>query len=282
MKENDSLQRFIFEHASIRGEIAHLNETFKTIINQRPYPPMVKNLLGEAMVSCLLLAGSIKFDGELGLQFQGDARLPLLLVQCDNKLQMRAFAKYEDALSTEDYAEAFLNGQMVLTINQYNQTQSYQSVVPIQSTSMGENLMHYFAQSEQVASRVWLAVSEDSAAGMLLQLLPGQDVEQREQFWEYAVALGQTVSEEELLTLENQTLLHRLYHETQLRLFDGRSVSFQCRCNAEKMHQVLTVIGEEETKKLLEEQGKVDVTCDFCNSHYSFDAIDIAMLFHKK
>lgn len=282
MKENDSLQRFIFEHASIRGEIAHLNETFTTIINQRPYPPMVKNLLGEAMVSCLLLAGSIKFDGELGLQFQGDDRLPLLLVQCDNTLQMRAFAKYGDALSTEDYAEAFLNGQMVLTINQYNQTQSYQSVVPIQSTSMGENLMHYFAQSEQVASRVWLAVSEDSAAGMLLQLLPGQDIEQREHFWEYAVALGQTVSEKELLTLENQTLLHRLYHETQLRLFDGRSVSFQCRCNAEKMQQVLSVIGEEETKKLLEEQGQVDVTCDFCNSHYAFDAIDIAMLFHKK
>ena len=282
MKETDNLQRFIIEHASIRGEIAHLDETFTTIINQRPYPPMVKNLLGEALVSCLLLAGSIKFDGELGLQFLGDKRLPLLLVQCDNKLQMRAFAKYEDALSTEEYAEAFLNGQMVLTINQYNQTQSYQSVGPIQSTSMGENLMHYFAQSEQVASRVWLAVSEHSAAGMLLQLLPGQDIEQREQFWEYAVALGQTVSEQELLTLENQTLLHRLYHETQLRLFDGRSVSFQCRCSAEKMQQVMTILGEEETKKLLEEQGQVDVTCDFCNSHYTFDAIDIAMLFHKK
>jgi molecular chaperone Hsp33 len=282
MNENDTLQRFIFEHASIRGEIAHLKETFTTIINQRPYPPMVKNLLGEAMVSCLLLAGSIKFEGELALQFQGDKRLPLLLVQCDNHLQMRAFAKYEDALHTEDYAEAFLHGQMVLTINQYNHTQAYQSVVPIQSTSMGENLMHYFAQSEQVASRVWLAVNENSAAGMLLQLLPGQDIEQREQFWEYAVALGQTVSEGELLTLENQTLLHRLYHETQLRLFESRSVSFQCRCSTEKMQQVLTILGEEETKKLLEEKGQVDVTCDFCNSHYSFDAIDIALLFHKK
>lgn len=282
MNETDTLQRFIFEHASIRGEIAHLNTTFTTIINQRPYPEMVRNLLGEAMISCLLLAGSIKFEGELSLQFQGDKRLPLLLVQCDNHLRMRAFAKYQDGLSMDEYAEAFLQGQMVMTINQHNQTQNYQSVVPIQSTSMSENLMHYFAQSEQIASRVWLAVSENSAAGMLLQLLPGQDIEQREQFWEYAVALGQTVKDDELLHLDNQTLLHRLYHETQLRLFDSRSASFQCRCTAEKMQQVLVVLGEEDTKQLLAEKGQVDVTCDFCNSHYTFDAVDITLLFHKK
>ena len=282
MNEIDSLQRFIFDQASIRGEIAHLNSTFTTIINQRPYPAMVRTLLGEALISCLLLAGSIKFEGELSLQFQGDKRLPLLLVQSDNQLRMRAFAKYQDSLEITDYADAFLHGQMVLTINQYNQTQSYQSVVPIQSTSMSENLMHYFAQSEQVASRVWLAVGENSAAGMLLQLMPGQDTLQREQFWEYAVVLGQTVSEQELLTLDNQTLLHRLYHESQLRLFDGRSVCFQCRCTAEKMQQVLTVLGEKDTKQLVAEKGQIDVTCDFCNSHYAFDAIDIAMLFLKK
>ena len=181
----------------------------------------------------------------------------------------------------DDYAEAFLNGQMVMTINQHNQTQNYQSVVPIQSISMSDNLMHYFVQSEQIASRVWLAVNETSAAGMLLQLLPGQDILQREQFWEYAVALGQTVSDDELLNLDNQTLLHRLYHETELRLFDGRSVSFQCRCSAEKMKQVLMILGEKDTNQLLAEKGQVDVTCDFCNSHYAFDAVDISQLFHK-
>ena len=98
MKESDTLQRFIFEHANIRGEIVHIEKTYQTIMNQRDYPPMVKNLLGEAIVSCLLLASSIKFEGNLNLQFQGDERLPLLLVQCDHELNIRAFAKYAEHL----------------------------------------------------------------------------------------------------------------------------------------------------------------------------------------
>ncbi|WED43112.1 Hsp33 family molecular chaperone HslO [Legionella cardiaca] len=281
MKDNDSLQRFMFEHAHIRGEIAHLQETYQTIMEQRPYPPMVKNLLGEALISCLLLVGSIKFEGELSLQFQGDTRLPLLIVQCDHLLRLRAFAKYKDNLQVIDYADAFLKGQMVLTINQYNQTQAYQSIVPIQSTSMSENLMHYFAQSEQIASRVWLAVNEEMAAGMLLQLMPGQDTVQREQFWEYAVQLGQTVSEHELLNLDNQTLLYRLYNETEVRLFDSRPTRFQCRCSEDKMKQVLKILGEEEAKQLLQERNQIEVSCDFCNKQYIFDPIDVTMLFRS-
>ncbi|KTC88001.1 MULTISPECIES: Hsp33 family molecular chaperone HslO [Legionella] len=281
MKDTDSLQRFMFEHASIRGEIAHLKETYQTILNQRPYPPMVKNLLGEAMISCLLLTGSIKFEGDISLQFQGDKRLPLLLVQCNHQLHLRAFALYQENLEIADYAEAFLKGKMVLTINQHNSTKAYQSMVPLQSTSMSENLMYYFAQSEQVATRLWLAVNDDMAAGMLLQLMPDQDTVQREQFWEYAVQLGQTVSEDELLNLNNETLLHRLYHETELRIFDSRKVSFKCRCSEEKMKDVLKILGEEEAQKLLQEKGKVEISCDFCNKQYSYDPIDITMLFRK-
>jgi molecular chaperone Hsp33 len=117
MKESDNLQRFIFEHANIRGEIVHVEQTYQTIMSQRNYPSMVKNLLGEAIVSCLLLASSIKFEGSLSLQFQGDERLPLLLVQCDHELNIRAFAKYGADLEVIDYATAFLQGQMVLNIN---------------------------------------------------------------------------------------------------------------------------------------------------------------------
>jgi molecular chaperone Hsp33 len=281
MNEADTIQRFIFEHENIRGEIVHLEHTYKTIIEQRNYPPMIKNLLGEAMVSCLLLASSIKFEGSLNLQFQGDKRLSLLLVQCDNELNVRAFAQYTDSLEIIDYAQAFLQGQMVLTINQSNQTNNYQSVIPIQSTSMSENLMNYFAQSEQIATRVWLAVNEDKAAGMLLQLMPGQDTIQREQFWEYAVQLGQTVSEEELLNLDNETLLYRLYNEADIRIFEPRRAQFKCRCNLDKMKQVITILGEEEAKSLIKDHGSVDINCDFCNQKYSFDPIDITMIFHK-
>lgn len=280
MNDKDTLQRFLFEHDSIRGDIVHLNDTFTTIIGQRPYPETIKTLLGEAMVSCLLLIGSIKFEGELSLQFQGDKRLPLLLVQCDHKLQLRAYAKYEEGLNSEDYREAFLQGTLALTINQYQQTQSWQSLVAIHSPHMSDNLMHYFAQSEQIATRVWLAVDEQCAAGMLLQLMPGQDTQQREQFWEHAVILGETVTEEELLHLSNEVLLHRLYHESTLMLFDHKSVHFHCRCTPQKMQQVLKILGKEDIDKLLQEKDKVEVRCDFCMQSYSFDAIDIALLFH--
>jgi molecular chaperone Hsp33 len=281
MKKADTLQRFIFENANIRGEIVHIEKTYQTIMGQRNYPPMVKHLLGEALVSCLLLASSIKFEGSLSLQFQGDKRLPLLLVQCEHTLNVRAFAQFEENLETIDYAEAFLSGQMVMTINQYNKTNAYQSSVPIQATSMSENLMHYFGQSEQISTQVWLAASDTAAAGMLLQLMPGQDTEQREHFWEYAVQLGQTVSEDELLNLDNQTLLYRLYNEEEVRLFDGRKTQFMCRCSQEKMKQVITVLGEQEAKQLLEEQGVIDIRCDFCNTEYLFDPIDVAMMFRK-
>ena len=279
MTKNDTLQRFLFEHANIRGEIAHIDETYQTILHQHPYPPVVKKILGEALLSCLLLAGSIKFEGEISLQFHGDERLPLLLVQCDHQLQIRAFAKYKTDDPTIDFSKAFLDGKMVLMIQQYNQTNAYQSIVPIRSTSMSDNLTHYFAQSEQLATQVWLAVDDHQAAGMLLQLLPGQDTQQREQFWEYAVHLGQTISDHELLTLDNATILHRLYHETELRLYNARPVHFHCRCTHEKMKEVLTVLGQKDVQELLEEKGYVAVTCDFCNQTYSFDPIDITLLF---
>lgn len=275
----DSLQRFIFEHANIRGEIVHLNDTFLTITKQRPYPPMVRQLLGEALVSCLLLVGSIKFEGSLNLQFQGDKRLPLLVVQCDNELNIRAFAKFEPDLDIKDYADAFLTGQMALTINQDNQTQSYQSIVPLESTSMSENLMLYFAQSEQISTRVWLAVNDYQAAGMLLQLMPGEDTAHREEFWEYATQLGQTVTADELLNLENELLLHRLYHEKELRIFEPRITGFKCRCSIPRMQNVLKILGEEDVTALLKERGEIEIKCDFCNTQYRFDAIDITYLF---
>lgn len=278
IQQVDTLQGFMFEHASIRGEIIHLHEVFNTLLQQRPYPSSVKTLLAEAIMSCALLAGSIKFEGELSLQFNGDDRLPLMVVQCDNQLHIRACAKYKDELNI-DYTQAFLHGQMTLTITHYKQPNNYQSIVPIHSSSMAENLMHYFAQSEQIPSKVWLAVGDEMAAGMLLQLMPGQDTTQREQFWEYAVQIGQTISEPELLTLDNETILHRLYHETTLRLYDARPIRFKCRCNQEKMKQVLTILGETEVTSLLTEQGHVEVCCEFCNQRYVFDPIDITMMF---
>jgi len=282
MRENDILQPFIFEHASIRGYIVNLTETYQSIINQRPYPPAVKKLLGEAMISCLFLSASMKFEGKLSLQFQGDERLPLLVVQCDDQLHLRAMAKYEELLNPEDYNLAFLNGKLSLTLSTAHQPNAYQSIVPINSSSVSDNLMLYLTQSEQITNQVWLATSEQQVAGIMLQLMPDKNTQQQEQFWEYALTMGQTLQPQELLTLDNQVLLHRLYHETELRIFDSRPVYFKCSCGEDKMKNVILLLGETEAQQIVQKQGNIEINCDFCNQHYQFDAIDTAALFHPK
>ncbi len=277
----NSLQRFLFEHAAIRGEMVHLDSVYQTITQQRAYPLKIKQLLGEAMMSCALLVGGIKFEGEVSVQFQGDKRFPLMLIQCDHLLQMRGFANFSENLSDEEYTEAFMQGNLVINLTPHQQTQTYQSVVPLISTAMSDNLMHYFAQSEQLPSKVWFAINEQSAAGILLQLMPGQSSMQREHFWEYAVQIGATITAEELLTLDNATLLHRLYHETELRLYPERLIQFKCRCSHEKMQQVIGLLGEKEAQDLVQEKGQVDIRCEFCSLNYTFDAIDVALLFRK-
>ncbi len=279
MQATDALQRFMFEHAEIRGEIIHLSQSYQTIMKQHAYPTMVKHLLGEALMSCALIAGSLQFEGEVSLQFQGNDDLPLLLVQCDHELHIRGFAKFEPQRTAEAYTQAFLNGKLSLVINPYHQTQAYQSVVPLSSISMADNIMHYFTQSEQISTRVWLASDDEKTAGMLLQLLPTNNTEERENFWEHAVKLGETITEHELLTLDNETILHRLYHDSELRLFPAKHIQFRCRCNIEKMKQVLSVLGEKDIQALIKEKGSVDIHCEFCNRQYSFDPIDVTLLF---
>lgn len=277
----DSVQRFLLEEAHVRGEIAYLNHTYQQIMAQRDYPPAVKKLLGESLVSCLLLAETLKFEGSLSIQFQGDDRLSLILVQCDNQLNLRGLAKFTPDLDDETYLDAFMQGQMVFTIQSARHTQNYQSQLPIHSASIAENIMHYFAQSEQISTLVWLAVDEEQAGGFLIQLLPTHNntLEERESFWEYALKIGQTLTAEELFTLDNETLLYRLYHETAVRVFAAKPTRFQCRCTPEKMQQVLRVLGKKECEQLLSTYKAVDVHCEFCNQAYSFDSIDIAMVF---
>jgi len=279
MEACDGLQRFIFEHAEIRGEIARLEEAYQTIVEQRDYPPAVKRILGEALVSCLLLVGSIKFEGELCLQFQGNEALPMMIVQCDHLLNLRGFAKFKPNLTPDDYNQAFQSGQMSFMINQSHQTEVFQSIIPISSSSMSQNLMNFFSQSEQIATQIIIAIDNKRVVGMLLQLLPGQDTEHREEFWEYATKIGQTVTEEELLHLGNNEILYRLYHETEIRLLLEKPTQFRCRCSEEKMKDVLKMLGEDDLNQLLKEHEKIEVICDFCNKKFYFDSIDVALLF---
>lgn len=173
MSDVYGLQSFVLEEANVRGQIVRLHDTFQIIRKQRNYPPRIERFLGEALAACLMLAGTIKFEGELSLQFQSDARFPLLVIQCDHMLNMRAYAQYQEALQDHEYEAAFLQGRMALTVQQYHQTDTYQSIVPIESLDLSQNLMAYFTRSEQIPTFVKLCSGDNSVAGILIQLLPG-------------------------------------------------------------------------------------------------------------
>lgn len=279
MSEHDTLQRFIFEHAEIRGEIAHLGPSFQRIMQQHDYPKAIHQLLAEMLLSTVLMASMIKFEGQLTAQLVTPGAVKVLVAKCDHNYNVRAYAKFDQTQITPAAPTPSLNdGKLVITIEHANQ-KPYQSMVKIRDNSIQRSLEHYFSQSEQISTKLWLAVDDHRAAGMLLQLLPQPSCSQREQFWEYATVLGETLTPSELLTLDNKTLLHRLYHEQDVRLFEPSTVQFKCSCSVDKMGQALRMLGIEEAKRLLNEQPRIEVRCEYCNHHYQFDSIDVETLF---
>jgi molecular chaperone Hsp33 len=153
----------------------------------------------------------------------------------------------------------------------------YQGVVPLEGAILGDALERYFEQSEQLPTRVWLAAGPQRAAGLLLQAVPGGDPSG--EGWARATALAATLSSAELLGLPTETLLHRLFHEERVRLFDAETVAFRCGCSRERIEGLLRSLGRDEVESIVAEQGAVEITCEFCNRRYRLDAVDAAMLF---
>ena len=279
MSDTDTLQRFVFEHADIRGEIVHLSASYQAIMQQHQYPPIIQRLLGEALLAVALLSASIKFKGQLTLQFSGDAPIKLLVAKCDDEMHIRGLAQFDENALPADLEYAFYNGRLVVTIEQDDKVMPYQSIIPLNGRSITSGLELYFAQSEQIPTRIWLTTDHGVAAGMLLQLLPGLDSEERERFWEHAVKIGETITDIELKQLDNLTILHRLYHEEDLRLFDPSPVIFRCHCSRDKMLQAVRLLGETEANDILKHNKEIVVNCEYCNREYAFDKVDIATLF---
>ena len=191
-----------------------------------------------------------------------------------------ALAKFDNS-ADDNTLETALNGDLVITIEYDKKVKPYQSIVPIQGHSIASSLEYYFAQSEQLSTKIWLCADEQQAGGMLLQLLPEENGDRREHFWEYATKIGETITADELFNLDNEQLLYRLYHEAELRLFERRSLRFVCSCNADKMKRAMLTLGKNEVDNLLKVNDSIDIRCDYCNRLYSFDKVDAAELFHS-
>lgn len=284
MPTQDVTQRFIFEHADVRGELVSLNDSYHEILARHAYPEPVKMLLGEMLAAAVLLSTAIKFDGLLIMQARSSGPLSMLMVECSSQQEVRAIARYSDDLSGDTLAELMPDGMLAITIDP-TQGQRYQGVVALQGESLADSLAGYFDSSEQLPSRFRLLADGRIARGFMLQALPADrqtDAAEREETWNRLSVLADTLTVEELLALDNGTILHRLFHEEEVRLFDERAVRFNCSCSADRSGNALISLGREDAFSLLAEQGgEIEVDCQFCNTSYRFDKTALTELFEK-
>ena len=300
MHDRDCLHRFMFERYPIRGHLVHLDAAWRALIEHRDYPMPVRDALGEAVAASLLLAATIKFEGVLSLQMQGDGPVHLLLAQCTGGLGVRGLARYREAGAVPAGIEAggraesarigdlIGTGNLTVTLETDDGAQRYQGIVPLAGQRLAESLQVYFENSEQLPTRLWLHADSLGASGMLLQKLPGEgspsagaaDAAAIDDAWRRVQLIGETLTPEELRTLADVEILHRLFNEDDIRLFEPAPVYFRCRCSRERVGSMLQSLGESESRSVLAERGTVEVHCDFCNRAYVFDAVDIAQLFN--
>jgi len=278
MPKTDQLHRFVFENTPVRGNTVHLNKTYTTALQHHDYPPILRQALGELMVASALLAATLKLEGgALVVQIQGKGPVSLLVVECTAELTLRATAKWSGELDGLSFAELVGNGHFVITLDPKNGQQSYQGIVPLEGESISEILENYMHRSEQIETRIWLGCDQSNAAGLLLQKLPDQPTHDQDA-WNRACILAETLTDNELLGTDAETLLLRLFHQEDIRLFDAKAIQFKCSCSRNSVSNMLRMLGEDEINSILNEHGKIEVNCDFCNAYYAFDKVDAALL----
>lgn len=279
----DTATRFLFETADIRGETVALGGALEQLLAPHAYAPAVRRLLGEFAAAAVLISNNLKYHGRIVLQARSDGPLSLVMVECTSDSQIRGIARGDISADPESPMALIPAAQLAITIERDSdrrfRSQRYQGIVALDSQSLTEALDNYFLQSEQLHTRFWLAATDSCAAGMMLQQLPAQRhqaAEDRENQWRHACVLADTLTSEELVGLDHVTLLHRLYHEEPLRLFEPKPVVFHCSCSRERSLNALTALSRTELDEIIAEQGGVTMDCEMCGTRYQFTAADLA------
>lgn len=294
----DQLKKYLLPDRGTRVQAVRLSTAWTTGMAHQDLPDSLRDLLGELVAAATLLAANLKFDGSLVLQLQGDGPVALLVVECTADLTVRATATLREghALPEQGTLQSLLNhngeGRFIVVLDPNRKDaamQPYQGIVPLEGETVAEVLELYMRTSEQLDTRLWLAAGADHCAGLLLQRLPGHGGKVKstpggterspEQTWEDVSALFQTVQTPELLKTDTDELIHRLLWEEDLIAFDAQDVRWHCPCNRERVSEMLRMLGEDEVTSILDEQGSIEVACNFCGKPYKFDAVDCTELF---
>jgi molecular chaperone Hsp33 len=279
----DFLQRFLLERAQVRGVLVRLEESWQQVRLRADYPASVQTLLAKTLAASALLTGNIKFEGSLSIQLKRCGPVTLLFAECGHDGRLRGLARWQqepaaDFRLTDAGAEAVL----AITIENSTSGQRYQGLVPVEDPDLAVLFERYFARSEQLPTRIVLAADESCCAGLMLQQLPAdKDNEVDADAWNRVGILLDTLTSAELLTVPPEQLLLRLFHEESARVYPPRPLAFGCRCSRERVAGMLHALGRAEADAAVREDGAAEITCEFCNTRYRFDRVDIEQLFRS-
>ncbi|MBT9182908.1 Hsp33 family molecular chaperone HslO [Pectobacterium punjabense] len=274
---HDQLHRYLFENYAVRGELVTVNETYQRILTNHDYPSAVQTLLGEMLVATSLLTATLKFSGDITVQLQGDGPLKLAVINGNHQQQMRGVARLQgDIAPGSSLREMVGNGYLVITITPTD-GERYQGVVGLEGETVAECLESYFQQSEQLPTRLFIRTGQhegnQAAAGMLLQVLPAQDADRND--FDHLAQLTTTVKAEELFTLPANEVLYRLYHQEEVTVYEPQDVEFRCHCSRDRCADALMTLSDQEVNEMIEQDGEIDMNCDYCGTHYLFNSLDI-------
>lgn len=272
------VQRFLLEKLDIRGAVVRLDDVWKAMQSGRNYPAPVASLLGEMAAVSAIITGNLKQSGRLTFQVQGHGAVKLLVVDCNESLNIRGYAKAEGEIGGSSLGELVGDGRLQLSLDIPGMDQPYQSLVPLEGENIAGVFAHYLEQSEQQPAGLWLACDASASAALFVQRLPGADARDADG-WARIVQLAQTVRADELLSLPPEVLLGRLFAEEDVRLYPARAVTHVWPPEPEKIASMLQALGEAEVRAVLAEQGEIVVHDELSNHTYRFDEDDVDALF---
>ena len=277
MNNSDQSQRFLFEGHPIRGQHVTLEQSWKEIAQQGELEGRGLSLLGEALVVVALLVDTLKIEGSVTLQIRGTGPLELLVVEANSKHEIRGTARQVGEIDEQaNIQQIFGSDVLVITIKTEG-AEPHQGIAPLRGIKLSDALEYYFATSEQLPTHFCLTCDAKNASGMLIQKIPGKLKD--DDAWDRVLHLAATVTDDELQRLALGDLLRRLFNEETLRLFDSRTIKFACSCSRERTAAMLLSLGKAEASEILESEGEISVSCDFCGANYSFDQIDVEQVF---
>ena len=280
---SDQIRSFTFDDAPIRGRVVRLTNAWQTIRSRSNYDAAAEHLLGEMVAIVAMLAQGIKLDGSVMLQIRGNGSVRTAMAECVDQTTLRAILRAGDGDAT-DRSRVGGAGQLAITLKPHR-GQMYQGIVPLEADSVSRAVETYFDTSEQLPTRIWAVASPHAAVGLMLQRMPDPqrarppEIEQIAETWRRIQMLADTVTDRELLTLPAERLLIRLFNEETVRLQSPSNLEFGCSCSRERTANTLRILGRAEVDDILAQEGRIEVTCEFCGANYRYDPIDARLLF---